>query len=460
MGSVIVCERYDMNRLVVRLSVAFATLILLVTGILAIAIDRLADSSFRRYLAQNQIAESGLSERLAIWYAQHGSWDGAERLLSVGGMGGGYSQGGAQRPLLALADATGRVVADPHAIVGESLNATQRRAALPILFDQQVVGYLVVQAAGNRLPRAAELFLQRLRDIIWITGGIVALTGAVIGIAIARQLVRPLQHVTQAVDELRQGHLTARAVVEGPIEIRRVAEAFNAMATELAAANQQRRQMIADIAHELRTPLTVIQGNLRAILDDVYPLSREEVGKIYEATVGLRRLVDDLRELSLADTGQLTLHRQPLDLNQLLAREAALFRELATVQGVALHVTLASEIPPVMADGERIAQVVRNLLSNALRYTPAGGQITVTSTAHEQGVLVSVIDTGRGIEPTDIPHIFERFYRADHGRSRAKGGSGLGLAIAERLIALHGGQIGVESEVGKGSRFWFWLPAA
>ncbi|MGB9739617.1 sensor histidine kinase [Chloroflexus sp.] len=449
-----------MNRLVIQLSVAFAALILVVTSILAIAIDRLADSSFRRYLVQNQIAESGLSDRLAIWYAQHGSWDGAERLLSVGGMGGGYGQGGAQRPLLALADTTGRVVADPYSIVGESLNATERRAALPILVDRQVVGYLVVQAAGNRLPRAADLFLQRLRELIWITGGIVALTGAVIGIAIARQLIRPLQHLAQAVDKLRHGHLTARAVVEGPIEIRRVAEVFNAMASELVVANQQRRQMIADIAHELRTPLTVIQGNLRAILDDVYPLSREEVGKIYEATVGLRRLVDDLRELSLADTGQLTLHCQPLDLNQLLAREATLFRELAKVQGVDLQVALVPEIPLVMADDERIAQVVRNLLSNALRYTPAGGHITVTSTAHEQGVLVSVTDTGSGIAPEDMPHVFERFYRADHSRSRAKGGSGLGLAIAERLISLHGGQIGVESEVDRGSRFWFWLPAA
>ncbi|PMP75460.1 MAG: sensor histidine kinase, partial [Chloroflexus aggregans] len=312
----------------------------------------------------------------------------------------------------------------------------------------------------NRLPRAADLFLQRLRELIWITGGIVALTGAVIGIAIARQLIRPLQHLAQAVDKLRHGHLTARAVVEGPIEIRRVAEVFNAMASELVVANQQRRQMIADIAHELRTPLTVIQGNLRAILDDVYPLSREEVGKIYEATVGLRRLVDDLRELSLADTGQLTLHCQPLDLNQLLAREATLFRELAKVQGVDLQVALVPEIPLVMADDERIAQVVRNLLSNALRYTPAGGHITVTSTAHEQGVLVSVTDTGSGIAPEDMPHVFERFYRADHSRSRAKGGSGLGLAIAERLISLHGGQIGVESEVDRGSRFWFWLPAA
>lgn len=268
-----------------------------------------------------------------------------------------------------------------------------------------------------------------------------------------------MQHLAQAAAALGQGNLTARAIVEGPLEVRRVAEAFNEMAGELAAASQQRRQMVADIAHELRTPLTVIQGNLRAILDDVYPLTREEIGQIYEATLGLRRLVDDLRELSLADTGQLALHRQPLDLNQLLHREAELFRELAAAQGIELLVTPDPSLPAVLADSERIAQVVRNLLSNALRYTPAGGNITIASATERGGALVSVRDTGSGIAPEDLPHVFERFYRTDRGRARVHGGSGLGLAIAERIIALHGGQIGVESELGKGTRFWFWLPA-
>ncbi|WP_298402693.1 ATP-binding protein [uncultured Chloroflexus sp.] len=449
-----------MNRLVVQLSAAFAAIILLITIILAVAIDRLADTSFRRYLAQSQIAESGLIDRLAIWYAQHGSWDGVEQVLSTGGMGMGHGQGGPQRPALALANTDGRVVADPRGIVGDTLTALQRREALPITVDQRVAGYLVVQAATNRLPGAASQFLQRLREVIWLGGGIVALVGIMIGILIARRLTRPLQHLAQVAAALGQSNLTARAIVEGPIEVRRVAEAFNEMACELAAANHQRRQMVADIAHELRTPLTVIQGNLRAILDDVYPLTREEIGQIYEATLGLRRLVDDLRELSLADTGQLTLHRQPLDLNQLLGREAELFRELAAAQGVDLLVTPDPSLPAVLADSERIAQVVRNLLSNALRYTPAGGNITIASAAERDGALVSVRDTGSGIAPEDLPHVFERFYRADRGRARAHGGSGLGLAIAERIIALHGGQIGVESKLDKGTRFWFWLPAA
>ncbi|WP_322489931.1 sensor histidine kinase [Chloroflexus sp.] len=448
-----------MNRLVVQLSAAFAAITLLITIILAVAIDRLADTSFRRYLAQSQITESGLIDRLAVWYGQYGNWNGVEQVLSTGGMGMGHGQGGPQRPVLALADANGRVVADPRGIVDDTLTALQRRESLPITVDQRVVGYLVVQATTSRLPGAASQFLQRLREVIWLAGGVVALIGISAGILLASRLTRPLQHLAQAVAELGQGNLTARAVVEGPIEVRRVAEAFNEMAGELAAASQQRRQMVADIAHELRTPLTVIQGNLRAILDDVYPLTREEIGQIYEATLGLRRLVDDLRELSLADTGQLALHRQSLDLNQLLRREADLFRELAAAQGIELRVTPDPRLPEVPTDSERIAQVVRNLLSNALRYTPARGSITIASAAERGGALVSVSDTGSGIAPEDLPHVFERFYRGDRGRARAHGGSGLGLAIAERIIALHGGQIGVESELGKGTRFWFWLPA-
>lgn len=448
-----------MNRLVVQLGTAFAAIILLITIILAVAIDWLADTSFRRYLAQSQIAESGLIDRLALWYVQHDGWEGAEQLLPVGGMGWGRGQGGMQRPALALADANGRVIADPRGIVGDSLTVLQRRNALPIMVEQQIVGFLVVQATNNWLPGAAVQFLQRLREVIWLAGGIVALVGIVVGVLIAQRLMRPLQHLAQAAVALGQGQLDTRSPVDGPVEVRRVAEAFNAMASDLAAASQQRRQMVADIAHELRTPLTIIQGNLRAILDDVYPLTRAEISQIYEATLGLRRLVDDLRELSLADTGQLELHRQPLDLHTLLCREAELFRELATTQGVDLHIAPAPVLPLALADGERIAQVVRNLLSNALRYTPAGGAIAITSAPERHGVLVSVSDTGSGIAPEDLPHVFERFYRGDRGRARTHGGSGLGLAIAERIIALHGGQIGVESEFGKGTRFWFWLPA-
>ncbi|WP_298820874.1 sensor histidine kinase [Chloroflexus sp.] len=450
-----------MNRLIVQLSFSFAMLIVASVVILTLAVDRLADTSFRRYLVQSQIVESGLIDRLRNWYIQHRGWDGVETIIPGPSGGWGHGQGGiqaGQRPAVALADSNGWVVADPRDIVDQRLSMLQQRDAIPIVVDQQIAGYLVARFTTDRLSGVAAQLLQQLRMTIWLVGGVITLIAILVGVALARQLGRPLQHLARVAHQLGSGQLAARAVLEGPVEVQQVAAAFNQMATDLDAVMRQRRQMIADIAHELRTPLTIIQGNLRAILDDVYPLNREEIGHIYEATIGLRRLVDDLRELSLADSGQLTLHRYPIDLNQLIRREVELFRELAAAQEVAIHFLPATDLSPVMADSERIAQVIRNLLSNALRYTPAGGSITIVTALQDAGAQVSVVDTGSGIAPDDLPHVFERFYRADRSRSRSHGGSGLGLAIVERLITLHGGRVGVESELGKGSRVWFWLP--
>jgi signal transduction histidine kinase len=281
--------------------------------------------------------------------------------------------------------------------------------------------------------------------------------------------------------------------VAGPVEVRTVAAAFNEMAAALEAGEIQRRQMVADIAHELRTPLTVIQGNLRAMLDEVYPLSKAEVATIYEASLGLRRLVDDLREISLAEAGRLQLHPQPVAVAPLLHREAALFADTAAAQGVSLRAEPAADLPSARADPERLAQVLHNLVSNALRHTPAGGTIVLRAVLKDEGgslrlrsgqgmhdetgaerhdhtdhfilhpsplILVEVSDTGAGIAAADLPHVFERFYRADRGRARADGGSGLGLAITRQLVRLQGGTIGVESAPGQGSRFWFTLPTS
>ncbi|MGB9633802.1 MAG: ATP-binding protein, partial [Chloroflexaceae bacterium] len=281
----------------------------------------------------------------------------------------------------------------------------------------------------------------------------------VLGLLMAWGLAAPLRRLAAGARRIAAGQFDERVPVAGPAEVRTVATAFNDMAAALAAGEAERRQMVADIAHELRTPLTVIQGNLRAMLDEVYPLSRDEVARIYEASLGLSRLVDDLRMLSLAEAGRLDLHVQPVAVGPLLAREAALFADLAAGQGVHLHVETPGDLPEALADPERLAQVLHNLLSNALRHTPAGGRITLRAAARSNGsVQLEVEDTGAGIAPEDLPHVFERFYRADRGRTRERGGSGLGLTIAHELVRLQGGAMGVESAPGQGARFWFTLP--
>jgi signal transduction histidine kinase len=295
-----------------------------------------------------------------------------------------------------------------------------------------------------------------------------------------------------AARRISQGQLDQRVPVNGADEVAGLAQAFNDMAANLQQAETLRRNLVADVAHELRTPLSVIQGNLRAILDDVYPLEKSEIAAIYDETLILNRLINDLRELAQAEAGQLSLNIQPTELTPLIEGAADLFVELTREKAVNLEVTLPDNLPLVLADPDRTQQILFNLLTNALRHTPEGGTIGVLVDEAESGqsskgaegqgsdflsahpspkftnhtpatlIRVSITDTGPGIPAEDLPHVFDRFWRADKSRSREQGGSGLGLAIARQLVEAQGGQIRVESDgvSGQGSRFWFTLPIA
>jgi two-component system OmpR family sensor kinase len=461
-----------MNRLWLQLALGFALVTLVSTLTVALVANATANTSFRGYVAQTQLAESGLVGRLAEHYAVQGSWAGVEPLLAVTpapgmGLGRGRGQGMMGGLSLALADAGERLVADPSGIAhGATLDAQERAASLPIVVEGRTVGYLLARTSrGAVLPAAAQHFLSSLNTALWAAGLLAGVMGAALGLLVARGLAAPLGRLATGARRVSAGRLAERVPVSGPAEVRTVAAAFNEMAASLEAGEEQRRHMVADIAHELRTPLTIIQGNLRAMLDDVYPLSKDEVATIYEASQGLRRLVDDLRELSLAEAGRLELRPQPVAVTPLLAREVALFADLAAAQGVTLSGEAQPGLPDALADPERLAQILHNLVGNALRHTPAGGCITlrVEPVAAEMGqapaLRFAVVDTGAGIPAGDLPHIFERFYRADRGRAREAGGSGLGLAITRQLVLLQGGTVGVESAPGQGSRFWFTLPA-
>jgi two-component system OmpR family sensor kinase/two-component system sensor histidine kinase BaeS len=300
--------------------------------------------------------------------------------------------------------------------------------------------------------------------------GLVILLGVawrVVGVLAERRFTSPLSDTMEAADSLASGDLSARVPVDGSGEFRHFARSFNRMAESLENADRQRRELMADIAHELRTPLTVIQGNLEGLRDGVYEATSEQLGLVLDETRKLGRLVDDLRLLTLAESGQLTLDLQILHVGQLLADVRDTFAHQADEDGVAIGLDVderdgrTGSLPPLLADPQRLGQVLGNLVANSLRHTPPGGRVTLgAAMASTDQIHLWVKDTGEGISPEDLPHVFDRFYRADKSRARTTGGAGLGLAIARQLIQAHGGQIEVESQPGRGARFTLKLPAA
>src|SRR5579859_79860 len=269
-----------------------------------------------------------------------------------------------------------------------------------------------------------------------------------------RRATTPVSDFMQAVERVADGDFTVRVAETGPRDARSLARAFNSMATRLQDSETHRRGLLADVTHELRTPLTVIQGSLEAMLDGVYPADPAHLTPIVDETHVLARLIDDLRTLSLAESGTLTLHREPTDLGVLAGETAAAFRPQAEAAGVSLALEVSDDLPLLSVDPVRLSEVLNNLVANALRYTPSGGSVTISGKPTEDGgAVLEVSDTGAGIAPNALPHVFDRFYKSADSR-----GSGLGLAIAKNLVAAHGGQLSVASETGKGTVMTVRLP--
>ena len=447
-----------MNRLWVRLSLAFVFVAVISALAVAVLATSVASNQFQQYVARRDLlAQTGVLEDLATYYETNGTWAGVESVLAqLAGRGQGRG-----RPPVLLADATGGIVYDErNQRVGTALTNSEHDNALPIEVKRATVGYLLLGAQGRgALATNEQDFLDQLQRTLLIAAVIAATLGIGVGVVISRTVSRPLSQLAQAARAFAAHHWDQRVQISGTEEVAEVSFAFNDMADSLQQADALRRNLMADVAHELRTPLTVLQGNLRAMLDGVYPLERGEIATLYDETRLLNRLVDDLRELALAEAGQLKLNLQPIDLAALIGSTVTNFMPVAEERGLTLEAKIDQAIA-VHADPDRVAQVLRNLIANALWHTPPQGHITVEAQPIDQGVHVSVTDTGEGITPEEMRHVFDRFYRSDKSRTRLSGGSGLGLAIAKSLIEAMGGQIGVDSELGKGSRFWFTLPQA
>jgi two-component system OmpR family sensor kinase len=468
-----------MNRLWVQLTLAITFVVLVAVGIIAVLINRTTDIEFRQYITRSGMQASGSGiQQLVAYYEQEGSWQGVDDLLAEGisiimPMGMPVMPPMDRRPNgpgpqldILLADASGKVIYDSAGKdEGKHLSSRDRTKALPITREDsvEVIGYLLLSlpVARDRLGSLEQRFLDRMERILFIGTVLAVGLGLVIGLLLSRNLTAPLQRLASAARAVAGGDLEHQVKVEGSAEMAKVAQAFNEMTIALADSERQRQNMVVDVAHELRTPLSVVQGNLQAILDGVYALDKAEISRLYDETRLLNRLVNDLRELALADAGQLSLDLQRIDIAQVIESTV----ENLSLAAEAHEVTLIAQIPddlcPVRVDPDRVAQILRNLLVNALRHTPSEGTVEVTASQTATEVQVAIADTGEGIAPENLAHIFDRFWRADRSRARDSqwaGGSGLGLSVAQSLVEAQGGRIWAESKLGKGSTFYFALP--
>lgn len=309
----------------------------------------------------------------------------------------------------------------------------------------------------------AELF-SGFRDgvfeaLAWAAGAAIVVA-VLISLLFSRRILRPLRDMMQASQRIAEGHYDERVKVAGEDELGQLAGRFNRMAEKLHQVEAMRRQLIGDVSHELRTPLTAIKGSMEGLMDGVLPATDETYRQIHQEADRLNRLVDDLQELSRVEAGAYELDLRPTQIAPLLETLDKRFRQQFESRRVGLDLDLPADLPPVLADEHRILQVLSNLTANALQYTPAGGIVTISAGRTNGKIRITVRDTGAGIAPEHLSHVFDRFYRVDKSRSRAAGGgSGIGLTIAKYLVEAHRGEIQVESAgKGKGSAFSFTLP--
>jgi len=313
------------------------------------------------------------------------------------------------------------------------------------------------QAVPSSAASLGDRFFDRLR-LALLVGGV---TGLVLAVVFAAFLVggitRPLRRLTDAARRIASGDFTQRVAVTSPSEAAALATSFNQMAETLERDQETRRRLLSDIVHELRTPLSVIQGTAQGFLDGVIAADAAHAGIIRDEASLLNKLITDLRDIALAESGELRLEKRPVDLADLARQAAGAVQPRARAKGVELDVVAPAGLPLAFVDSDRTLQIVSNLLENALRHTPSGGRMIIALSGPDGGVLsLQISDTGEGIPPAHLPHVFERFYRADP--ARPAGGTGLGLAIVKQLTEAQGGTVSVGSAPGRGSVFTVTLP--
>ena len=449
-----------------KLTLAFLLVGVLGVILFALLIGQRSRTEFSQFLSDRD--QAILTNALTDYYVEYDSWSGVRQALSTPPLNF-YSRG------ILLIDANGVIeLGNREYDAGQQVNPADLPSSTMLLVDGKTVGYVIwpppdIRNNGQVAPPGQagippepveEAFWGRIVWAAIASGIITVLMALLLGWLLARTLTAPVRELTTATQAMAAGDFNQRVNVHTQDEIGNLARSFNQMSADLANASQLRKQMTADLAHDLRTPLSILRGYLEGLKEakvqgtpGLYTLMHEEV-------LHLQRLVEDLRVLSLADAGELSLNRRLVDPSALLERTGLLYFVAAEQQGIQLRVEASETLPSILVDTDRITQVLNNLVSNAMRHT-SKGVIVLGARSDEASVFLSIRDSGSGIADEDLPYVFDRFYRGDKARQRTDStSSGLGLAIAKAIVEAHEGTIRVESTLGKGTTFTIALPVA
>ena len=458
---------FNLRSMRVRLLLMFMLVALAAIGTVAFFASQTTGGEFQHYINNQQDTSQQLISQVLTTYRQ--SPQKLETLVTQSAHANGSR--------ILLVDQNQRVIADSS---GQLTGQTLTISALIALRGDQQGGS---QAMGGPPPQPlciistqsgsltfgqqsfsmgrgspGDNFLASVNRSLVMASVVAGFVVLLLTLLLSNTILSPIKALTIAASRMEQGDLSQRVNIKTQDEIGGLAHAFNTMAESLQSSEQLRRNLVSDVAHELRTPLTNIRGYLEALQDGVVQPEPPVIASLYEEAELLSRLVKDLQDLTLAEAGQLHIQRVPIVLEDIIVNAV---NGLALQPGRAhptLSIDVPSDLPLVEADPQRVGQILRNLLTNAIKHTPPEGKVYVCARVHAQEVEVVVEDTGVGIASEHLPNLFKRFYRADPSRARATGGTGLGLAIVEQLVHAHGGRVMVESEVGKGTRFVFTLP--
>jgi signal transduction histidine kinase len=450
-----------------RLFLSFLVVILVTVGTVSFFVARSSWDQIRRYEANiNDMRTARAASIITGYYNVNGGWEGIQSMVEMIAT--------MEERRIIITDANNTVIADSQ----DSLRGKEYRAeksGIP-LYQRTFIGpppdsspggpqnqgfgqgVLIATLYVSPLTSTVTSLIQSI-NLYLLVGAVLAIVIAlIITFLIARGITSPIRALTQTARQFGKGDLSQRVNIKSKDEVGELAQTFNLMAGNLEHTEKLRKNMVADAAHELRTPLTNVAGYLEAIRDEVVKPDKATIASISEEVGLLTKLVDDLQEISLADAGELKLVRQPENIAQLITQSVSAIQAKVMSKGLTIESAVQEDLPPVNIDYFRISQVLRNLLENAYKHTASGGKIMVTTDLEDDLIKISVKDNGEGIPAEELSNMFERFYRVDKSRARAGGGSGLGLTIVKRLVEAHGGTVGVESELGKGSTFFFNLP--